>query len=122
MAFGEPVTTAKASVEQILELLQRKLSRPVLDSREHRPYRTSAPSHSVIDRQVEPLDGIGTTMSEATISGTHNSIGPWDQELPQVDWAFDVFTTDLNHFFQTEGVYEAETIASNDAGIQRSFS
>lgn len=113
MVPGEPVTTAKASIEAILKVLKRKLAAPQDDKTAQRrqdvtnAYTPRAPG----GQQQATNELLAPQMSAST--DPLNGIDVWNQGIPQMDWGFDVFTTDLNQFFPLDDSYGSQSGLGN---------
>lgn len=118
---GEPTTIATTSIERILKVAHQKISGPdmtpanvlptpsTVSGTAAGPTSSPAPSSSLTTpsqaRNTEAMAMPPPPPQIPVMNSIPNGIDTWDQGIPQIDWGFDVFTADLNHFFPIDDSY-----------------
>lgn len=107
MAPGEPLRTVAASIKQILRVLERKLSdaggTPRIVPRMETAISPQAPPAN--NKRVSSGDMVNQPVVDMQMPAVSTGLDTWNQDLPAMDWGFDIFTTDLNHFFPLDDSY-----------------
>lgn len=74
---------------------------------------------SVHGRTSQPPGKSTIAPQPNAIPAVASGLEAWNLGIPQVDWSFDVFTTDLNRFFPLDDSYGAETVLGSHVDPQQ---
>lgn len=106
MVAGEPIPTARASIQRILGVFQRKLVVPRHADIQLQPQQSSstfAAFAEEVAQQARQAEAIAQV--PATTQNIASDSDIWEQNMSQMDWGFDVYTTDLGQFFPVDDSY-----------------
>ncbi|KAL1306576.1 hypothetical protein AAFC00_005261 [Neodothiora populina] len=73
--------------------------------------------HAIMTPTMDSNNNNSSNSSSSNNLLAATGLGTWDQGIPQMDWGFDVFTTDLNHYFTIDDTFpDAGNFGSGGSG------